>query len=229
MSSAKRDFKLKAIILRKRGLSYSEIEEKIPVSKSSLSLWLRDVPLEEKHKKRLLQKQLDQHKKAWYLINQRRIVRTQQIKKYAALEIGEISKRELWLIGIALYWAEGAKQKEHNTGEQVTFSNSDPQMVKVFLMWVFSCLDLKSEDILYSLYIHENVKPRLDDVLSFWVKIVNIEQGIIKTYFKKHTVNPYRKNQGDKYMGVFRIRLRRSSEINRRIAGWVEGICKQTN
>lgn len=215
MLRAKPDFKLQAITLRQCGLSYSEIEEKIPVSKSSL--------------KRLLQKQLDQHKKAWYLIRQRRIAKTRQIKTDAAHEIGGISKRELWLIGVALYWAEGAKQKEHNTGEQVTFSNSDPEMVKVFLAWIFSCLGQRHEDILYSLYIHENVKPRLDDVLSFWMKVAHIEQDIIKTYFKKHTANPYRKNQGDKYMGVFRIRLRRSSEINRKIAGWVEGICKQTN
>ncbi len=93
----------------------------------------------------------------------------------AVKEIDKISDRELWLIGIALYWAEGTKEKEHTVSEQTTFSNSDPN---------------------------------------------------IHIYFKKHTVNLYRKNQGDKYMGVFRIRLRRSSELNRKIAGWTQGICQ---
>lgn len=220
---AEKDF---AIKLRAQGFSYSEIEKRVNVSRSSLSLWLRDIPLSMEHKERLFKKQLAQHERAWYLIRQRRIEKTNQIKKTAAEEVGKISDRELWLLGIALYWAEGTKEKEHSVAEQTTFSNSDPEMIKVFLMWTQRCLGLTYNDIVFSLYIHENAKPRLRVVVDFWADIANIRTSSLYIYFKKHTVNPYRKNQGDRYMGVLRIRLRRSSELNRKIAGWIQGIYK---
>lgn len=40
--------KSKALELRKQGYSYTQIREEIRVSKSTLSLWLRDFPLSDK-------------------------------------------------------------------------------------------------------------------------------------------------------------------------------------
>ena len=40
--------KQKAIAMRKKGMSYSQIKDKIKVSKSTLSGWLSDMPLSEK-------------------------------------------------------------------------------------------------------------------------------------------------------------------------------------
>jgi len=50
--------KEKAIKLRKKGHSYSQILEKIPVAKSTLSLWLRSVKLAKRQKQQLTQKKL---------------------------------------------------------------------------------------------------------------------------------------------------------------------------
>jgi len=50
---ALREKKLKAIRMRKEGASYSQIKEKLKVSKSSLSLWLRDMPIPEKRLREL--------------------------------------------------------------------------------------------------------------------------------------------------------------------------------
>ena len=41
----KKKEKAKAIRLRRKGKSYNEILEKVPVAKSTLSRWLRDVSL----------------------------------------------------------------------------------------------------------------------------------------------------------------------------------------
>lgn len=40
--------KQRAILLRKRGYSYSQIKNKLGISKSTLSGWLYDIPLSEK-------------------------------------------------------------------------------------------------------------------------------------------------------------------------------------
>lgn len=50
---AKTIFQEEACILRRRGYSYAEISEKIGVSKSSVSIWCRDVVLTPNHKARL--------------------------------------------------------------------------------------------------------------------------------------------------------------------------------
>ena len=48
--NAKDDLREEAIALRRGGLSYREIRDQLPVSKSTLSLWLRDVPLTEEQR-----------------------------------------------------------------------------------------------------------------------------------------------------------------------------------
>ena len=50
--------KERAIKLRREGLSYSEILQKIPVAKSTLSLWLRSIGLSKKQVQRLTEKKL---------------------------------------------------------------------------------------------------------------------------------------------------------------------------
>ena len=52
----KKDLKNSAIQLRKQGFTYSEILEKIPVAKSTLSLWLRRVGLTTRQKQRITKK-----------------------------------------------------------------------------------------------------------------------------------------------------------------------------
>ena len=50
--------KIRAIKLRREGLSYREIRKHVPVAKSTLSLWLKNIPLKEKDRKRLYTKQI---------------------------------------------------------------------------------------------------------------------------------------------------------------------------
>lgn len=52
----KREEKLKAIALREQGYSLNEIIDRVGVAKSSVSVWVRNIPLTVKAKKRLLTK-----------------------------------------------------------------------------------------------------------------------------------------------------------------------------
>ncbi|PJC54530.1 MAG: hypothetical protein CO028_01905, partial [Candidatus Levybacteria bacterium CG_4_9_14_0_2_um_filter_35_21] len=224
--------KERAINLRREGLSYSEILQKIPIAKSTLSLWLRSVRLSKVQKQRLTEKKLlaiqegAQSRKKW------RIDATELIRKQAYLEIKEkikkIDTRDLWLMGIMLYLAEGAKDKEYRPGESVIFSNSDPQMIKIFLKWLEICLQIPVEDIQLSIYIHENHKYGIEKVKSFWSNATGFSMGRFdKIYYKKHKIKVHRKNTEDSYSGLLRIRIRKSSVLNRKITGWIEGICIQ--
>ena len=104
--------KEKAIALRRQGKTYSEILAEVPVCKSTISLWLHSVNLAKHQKQRITQKRTDARLRAIATKRQQRIDRTTAIVDKAKIEIGAVTQRELWLLGTALYWAEGAKQNE---------------------------------------------------------------------------------------------------------------------
>lgn len=215
-----------AIKLRKQGLSYSEIRKQVPVSKSSLALWLHSVGLAKHHRQRLTEKKRASLKRGWDAWHMVRVKRTEKLLRTARAEVGRISKRELWLMGVMLYWAEGSKQKPHNISQGLIFSNGDPLMIQMFLMWLREAIKIAEDDIAFELYIHENCKPRVPAILEFWGHLLKKEKNRIPVYFKRDKIGTKRKNIGEKYYGVLRIRVRRSTDLNRKITGWIEGVCK---
>jgi len=217
----------KAIELRKAGLSYSEILQNIPIAKSTLALWLKNIGLSKPQLQRLTMKRLEASKKGGEVRRERRLRDTKEIQHQAIIEIGDISRRELILIGTALYWAEGSKQKTHSVSERVIFSNSDVEMVKVFLAWL-NVIEVKQNDIHFSVYLHETAKDRVDEIRQYWSKSLKLSiNRFEKIYFKKGSDKSYRKNVGVAYHGQMRITIRRSTDLNRKIDGWSRAIVKK--
>lgn len=217
--------KNKAIKLRRQGLSYREILEQIPVAKSSLSLWLRGVGLARRQKQRLTAKKLAGMKRGWEARHNNRIKLAAEIKERAKKEIGKLSCRELWLIGVALYWAEGSKEKEYRPGSATQFGNYDPLMIKTYLYWLINIIKQPKEEILFEIYIHENHKHRISEIREQWSRCTGFSKDKFnKVYFKKNKLKTNRKNVGSNYFGLLRIRVKNSSGLNRKIQGWIEGI-----
>ena len=217
--------KTKAIELRKKGFSYVEILKSVPVAKSTLSLWLRSVGLSKKQKQKLTEKKLASMERGWLKWKQKRVDLVEKIKTQARTEIKSISTRELWLIGTALYWAEGSKEREASVSQPVKFSNSDPMMLRLFLKWLREIIKISEEELVYEIYIHENSKNSLDSVRKYWSKTLKIDiSKLDRVYFKRNKIKTNRTNIGDSYFGLIRIMVRKSSTLNRKITGWVEGI-----
>ena len=125
--------KEKAIQLRKKGYSYSEILKEVYVAKSTLSLWLRYVGLAKRQKQRLTQKRIEAQKRGAKIVRERRERLVKEIKELARRDVKKITKRELWLIGVGLYWAEGSKQKSNNVSARISLGNSDPEIIRIFI------------------------------------------------------------------------------------------------
>ena len=215
----------KAIKLRRKGLSYREILEQVPAAKSSLSLWLRGVKLAKRQKQRLTEKKIASALRGSRKWKEIRIDLTRRIKDQARKEIGRLSKREVWLIGTALYWAEGTKEKEHKPGSGAIFSNSDTYMIKLYLKWLLNILKIPKENIYFAIYLHENHKHRSDEVKKYWQTRTNFPiENFRHIYFKKHKIHTKRKNIGQNYFGLLKIAVMESSILNRKIQGWIEGI-----
>lgn len=218
--------KERAVALRGRGLSYREILRRVPVAKSTLSLWLREVGLSKRQKQRLTEKKLAAARRGIIKIMAMRNARIAEAKRIAHAETPSLISDPLWLVGTALYWAEGSKMKPWRRGEKVVFSNMDPLMILVFRKWLTKCLKVRPVDIKYEIYIHRNSEYRLAEVKQYWAELLKCNPDTFYVYFKKHNLKNYRKNIGNGYKGLLRIKVRRSAALNHKISGWIEGICR---
>lgn len=220
--------KEEAIKLRKKGFSYSEILKHFPVAKSTLSLWLRSVNLTKRQQQKLSYKKLEAGYRGGQKRKLQRIESEISIRQHAISEIQSIDKNSLLLMGIMLYWAEGAKSKVYRPSQGIIFSNSDPLMSKFFLKWLKKCLKISDERLVFEIYIHENHKASIFTIKSYWANATGFHiNKFDKIYYKKHNISTGRRNIDSNYRGLLRIRVKRSTDLNRRIAGWIEGACIQ--
>jgi hypothetical protein len=222
---AKPELKKQAIKLRKNGKSYSEILEDVPVAKSTLSRWLRDVGLSQSQEQRLTKKKKAAQRRGAEAVRQKRIEKTKRIKKNARDEIDDISERELWLIGTALYWAEGTKEKPYRTSVRVSFGNSEGEMIELFIKWLVDIVGVAKDEIDCGIYIHEEHKYRIEEVKKYWQEKTGLSQESFGyVYYKDHNPETNRKNTGEDYYGMLQVRVQKSTDLNRKITGWIEGV-----
>jgi len=222
-------YKEDAIKFRRNGYSYSDILKKIPVSKSTLSVWFNNIDLTDLQKKVINEKRLKGSLKGALKRKQARLEIVKNINSKARLEVGIISSRELFLIGVMLYWAEGSKEKSYKIGSGVRFSNSDPLMIDLFLRWLREICHIGLERLVFELYIHRNSDQNINDAIDYWSKELKIPHSYFKhVYFKKHNINPKRKKIKDLYYGQIRVNVKASSELNRFIAGWIQAVVQNS-
>ncbi len=216
-----------AIALRREGKTYAEILKEVAITKSTLSLWLRDVGLSKRQHQRITEKRIQGALRGAEMRRTIRKETTARIHRESSSEIGKLSKREIFLVGAALYWAEGSKQKEHMPSAGITFTNSDPLMLQFFLRWLQE-IGVTRDKIRYELYIHDTAKARTESIREFWSKTLKSRiTEFEKVYWKKGKISTQRKRTGVDYFGLIRIRVTQSTDLNRRVAGWVNGICAE--
>lgn len=215
----------KAIALRKNGKTYAEILSIIPVSKSTLSLWLRSVNLSKKQKQRITAKKRASQLKGALARKTTRIVKTQHIFESSKETLGVFTPRDLFILGVGLYWAEGTKEKVYRPSVPIEFANSDPKMITVFMHWLRKCVRIPNADIQLILHIHQNRQADIPKFKKFWMQATGLsEQSFGAVVIKKHNPKTRRRNTEDSYKGLLAIRVKRSTMLNRRIQGWIYGI-----
>ncbi|MGC0357532.1 transcriptional regulator with XRE-family HTH domain [Streptomyces sp. SAI-124] len=150
--NAKDDLRARARELRLQGWTYDRIEAELGCSRSSVSLWVRDLPKPERRDP-TEQAKLAARKRWEHELTVRDEER-RRTKATAAQEIGMMSDRELFIAGVALYWAEGAKDKPYRRTEVLQFINSDPNVISLFLRWL-ELLGVRRERLTLRVSIHE--------------------------------------------------------------------------
>lgn len=219
---AKDHLREEAVRLRRSGASYRQISDELGVSKSTLSDWLGQVPLTEEHREALALRRRSAIQRTADARRAASRARHRSLVRESEEQIRGLSDRELFCAGVVAYWAEGTKTKPWGRRASVQFTNSDPEMVTLFLRWL-DLLGVGRNELTFRVAIHESADP--EGATRFWSEIVGAPPSSFKRpTLKRHNPRTTRKNVASGYRGCLVIRVRRSTDLNARIEGWFSGL-----
>jgi hypothetical protein len=207
--------------LRREGYTLKEIKEKFPfLSKSTISNWTKDILLTLDQQKRILEKILKGRLRFIKYNKQRHfnaIKKSQRVISKAKKEIGKLTKRDLKLIGTALYWAEGYKKGK----DQIEFTNSDPKIIVLMMRFFREILTIREEKFRLSLILH----PGLDEkeIKEFWSSLTGIPLSQFNKSYIKAPKSSTRKMHNPLYKGTLRIRISDTEKLHR-LKGFIKGL-----
>ena len=164
---ALREKKSEAIRMLKEGASYSQIKEKLKVSKSSLSLWLHNMPLPEKRLRELRDWNAVRIEKFQNTMRGKREKRWATVRKSAVEDIKKLSKREILIAGLFLYWGEGGKTMLAST----SLSNTDPAMLRFFIHWL-QALGVSKDRLRVHVHLYADMNIKTE--LHYWSKALDL-------------------------------------------------------
>lgn len=183
--------------------------------KTTLAFWTKDLKLSPEQASRLKKKQLESVKKGTQARSEKVTRTIEQIEVSAVRDVDKLSKRELWLMGIILYWKS---QNKHDVKKGVGFTTSDPDQARLFLKWLKEAGRIERDEIVFDIFMgatKKNLKQKEQkEALNFW----SIETGFPQDNF----VNFYHYNRPSK--AILKIRVKASSMLARQLEGWIKAI-----
>jgi hypothetical protein len=140
--------------LRRLGLSYGEIMDLIPVKKSTLATWCREVRLTVQQYV-AIRTRTGSREGVPRDTNRKRRIEISLVRLDALSQTPDLMTDPLWVAGIVLYWAEGAKTRNH-----LKMANADPRALRVFIRWVRHIWTPMPTSASNSISTREAMKPK---------------------------------------------------------------------
>ncbi|OGI15450.1 MAG: hypothetical protein A2878_01560 [Candidatus Moranbacteria bacterium RIFCSPHIGHO2_01_FULL_54_31] len=196
--------KEKAIILRKRGSSLKEISDRLKVSKSTASLWLRNVKLSSSALKTLEEKKQNGRKRGNARQIEKSIENVRDIRDSVTryLRVTPFSKEQAKGFCALLYGCEGSKNE---TG-RMAFINSDPALITFFLHLFRLAFEVNEKKFRVLMHLHQYHDEKKQK--KFWSEITGIpSEQFSKTYQKPNG----QKNIREGYQGCVSVRYNSAS------------------
>lgn len=208
---------------RREGALMKEIAHELGVSVTSVHRWTWDLPAppasrhggDPDHMERM-------RRRRWDRVLAQRADERAAVHAAHAARITALSQHELEIAAVVAYWCEGTKSKPWKQREQVTFINSDPGLVRLFLAYLDQ-VGFPQEHRRFSLSIHETAD--VARAQAWWSVALELEEARFgSAMLKRHNPRTVRKNVDNEYVGCLVVRLVQCRELYQRIAGVWQGI-----
>ncbi len=201
---------------RDEGLSLNEIAARLHVSKTSVSLWVRDIVLTEPQiahlttQNPLYNRQL--HSSQLSRVRSRAVRANYQEAGRQRAKQGD----PLHMAGCMLYWAEGSKGRC-----DVAFTNSDPEMVAFFVRFLECCYDVQKQEMVAYINCFDD-EVSASETEDFWLERLKLP----RTQLRKTTLNYFSSYSQKKRIsklkyGTCRVNVHRT-EIVQNIFGAIQ-------
>lgn len=220
---AKSALQISAKELRKQGVSVKNIATQLHVSRSSVSVWVRDIVLSQEQIECLRQSELRGNEigrqKSAELRRKRRDLFLEKCKNDASKVIAELTERELLIAGLALYWGEGSKRNR-----QLQFCNSDPEMIQFLLLWLQKCLHIRKGDIGCWVGINHTHEHRDKQVKEYWSNTIGIPLSQFRKTSLKRVENQKFYANFESHYGTLFVRVARPTRYYDSILAMIDAL-----
>jgi len=190
--------------LRATGMTMPDIAEKLGVSRSSVSLWTRDVAVPGPRRRRVSSGRPNR-------LHDAKLAEIERLRAEGLARIGQLSEREFLVAGAALYAGEGGKN-----GAEVHFTNADPRMILFFCTWLRRFFPLDESRLRLRLYLHEGLD--LDAAERYWSDLTGIPRRQFHCAYRAEPDPTRRKNKYE--FGCPAVRYG-STSLHREVMGLV--------
>ncbi len=219
------NIKQEAVYYRKKGYSYNMISQKLGLSKSTLSDWLKELPYYPN--KTVIKRIKEGPARSGQIRHNQKVANILKMKKFAKKELGKLTKRDLWLLGIGLYLGEGSK----SSNGTIRVINSNPDIIKLAIKWFKNIcgLTIKNFNLALHLYPDHNIKKSI----NFWSKTTGIPKNQFgKTQIdirtKKSTIRKNKLLYGTAHLTIISNGNQKFGVmLQRRILGWLDAVTSQ--
>ena len=213
----------RACELRREGRSLAEIASELGVTPKTAFYWTWCEPLPARARRggdaehmRMMRRRY------WDRVLAEREAERVAVKSAEARRVGDVTGRELELLAVVAYWCEGQKDKAYARRETVTFINSDPALIRLFLAYL-DAVEFPREHRRLSLSIHESADLRA--ATDYWAEVAGVRASDFRRpVLKRHNPRTSRKNTSTAYVGCLVVRLVQCRTLYQRIEGVWQGI-----
>lgn len=210
-----------AFTLRKKGFSYSQINKKTGIAKSTLSYWLIKNKSSQfiKRNNSFLARKNNADRITQYNIDRAKLIakKWEEFQKITASHIKTLTARELLLVSTALYWGEGYKRGKWS----FVFCNSDPNVINLMMKFLIRIYKIKTEKIIGQVQIHN--KNKENEAILYWSHISRIPKNQFMKSLLSTPISSKKKIKRKLPYGTFRIRINDVTLINT-VKGYIQGI-----
>jgi len=175
---------------REEGLSYKEIAERVGLSKSTLSHWLRDISLRPEHEARLAERLRANRARlaarAWP-VNRKRYTQARENAYQGGVDVISMlpDGRAVEELALAmLYLGEGSK-----SGNRVQMANTDVGILRYFVEELKELYQVDPNRLSFRLNLIEAARSLEKQIQSFWCQQLNCPAAqFLKAQFDRRSV-----------------------------------------
>ena len=226
--NAKDELRVQALRLRADGWSVNDLAVRLGVAKSTAYAWVKHVPLDPDTERARHKREHAEIMAAgrWAAKSADRDRRQAEVHAAAAAAVATVSERDLLILGAAIYWCEGAKSKPWRRLERLTFINSDPGLLQLFLRFLEVC-GRGRDTVDFRVHIHETADA--EAAADWWAQQLRLPRASFqRPTIKKHVPATRRVNAGADYHGCLAVSVPRSRELYWRVEGVMTALTRLT-